>query len=60
MEVYGKKLAKVRTGTGRGLTLDCTVTNSVTPAASVARANDEGISVVFTPHGSWMTKEAPI
>ena len=59
LESYGSKTVPYDLGDFGQLCINCEVTDVDGPVAAVASMNDAGLTVVFTPEGSWVSIEAP-
>ena len=60
LEHYGSKKVPYDLGGLGNLGINYEVTDVCGPVASVSSMNDAGLTVVFTPSGSWVSGEAPI
>ena len=59
LEHYGSKMVPYDLGGLGNLGINYEVTDVCGPVASVSSMNDAGLTVVFTPGGSWVSGEAP-
>ena len=59
LDHYGSKMVPYDLGNFGHLGINYEVTDVNGPVAAVSSMNDSGLTVVFTPNGSWVCSEAP-
>ena len=59
LDHYGSKMVPYDLGSFGHLGINYEVTDVNGPFAAVSSMNDSGLTVVFTPNGSWVSSEAP-
>ena len=59
LDHYGTKMVPYDLGNFGHLGINYEVTDVNGPVAAVSSMNDSGLTVVFTPNGSWVSNEAP-